>query len=139
MAAIVYTNINALLNPTTNYLPIKGSNQFEDSMLVQNNPNILTSVNINTGDDNGIYINNNTGYYIFGDYGGVINSQNILLDPTGRVVVNANKGIQLNMVDANPTLGLTGNITSATAGGSSGLHLALKINGIAYKIQLLNP
>jgi len=31
------------------------------------------------------------------------------------------------------------NLTSGTAGGSSGQHLKIKLNGVDYKIALLNP
>ena len=138
MAAIVYTNISALLNPTTNYLPIKGNDKFEDSMLVQDHANILWTIDSNTGNNNGLSVDNNTGNYKLGDYGGVINSQSMSIDSTGYIILQAKRGILLSLADANPTLNLTGNVTSATASGSSGLHLVLKINGIAYKIQLLN-
>lgn len=139
MASIVYSNSNALLNPTTNYLPIKGSNKFEDSMLVQNDTNNLTCFDSNIEQDNGLSIDNNIGNYKFGDYSNLINSQSITFGATGYVLLMAKRGITLSMTDANPTLGITGNVTSATAGGSAGMHLALKINGIAYKIQLFYP
>lgn len=42
--------------------------------------------------------------------------------------------------DFNNTIIVTGNsITTATAGGSAGQHLKIKINGTNYKIALLNP
>ena len=31
------------------------------------------------------------------------------------------------------------NVTSGTAGGASGVHLKIKINGVDYKIELRNP
>lgn len=45
-----------------------------------------------------------------------------------------------NVAGSGAGLVLTGNtLTNASAGGSSGLHLCLTINGVVYKIALLNP
>lgn len=67
--------------------------------------------------------------YKFGDFNGV------------------NKGNYIYIEDANNTIHfyalnldfVGGNLQSGSAGGSSGQHLVLTLNGIQYKIQLLNP
>ena len=47
----------------------------------------------------------------------------------------------MNSTGAGGSLTLTGGtgLLSGTAGGASGQHLVLTINGVNYKIALLNP
>jgi hypothetical protein len=71
------------------------------------------------------------------------------LDANGNNVQNApqvgnaagNLELKLNSTGAGGTLTITGGtgIIAATAGGASGQHLVLTINGVNYKIALLNP
>lgn len=48
-------------------------------------------------------------------------------------------GTVLAVDDANQKLILSNNLKSATAGGSSGQHLKIRVGSTDYKIQLLNP
>jgi hypothetical protein len=52
-----------------------------------------------------------------------------------------NLEVRMNNTGAGGTLSFTGGtgLLSGTAGGSSGQHLAIIINGVSYKIALLNP
>jgi hypothetical protein len=52
-----------------------------------------------------------------------------------------NLEVQMNSTGAGGTLTLTGGtgLLASTAGGSSGEHLVLTINGVQYKIKLENP
>ena len=71
-------------------------------------------------------------------------------DPTGRAAfgciqnkayiefISNNKQIVLNMENF-LLKDVTGNLISTTAGGGSGKHLKININGVNYKINLLNP
>ena len=69
MAAITISSPGgAQTNPTDNFVPYNfGSNYFSDSLLYQNTINDLRTVDVNTGNDQGIIINNDTGNYQFGD------------------------------------------------------------------------
>ena len=68
-----------------------------------------------------------------------MNSNNIINAPK---VSNTTGNLELavNSTGAGGTITLTGgtDLLQATAGGSAGLHLKLTINGVAYKIALLN-
>jgi hypothetical protein len=75
--------------------------------------------------------------YAFGDF-------NTLNNGTFLSVRDNSKVIKLNTVGGEISqeadlLRFTGALTSGSAGGSSGQHLQVTINGTAYKIQLLNP
>jgi hypothetical protein len=139
MASIVYTNSNALLNPTTNYLPIKGSNKLEDSMLCQQSTNFLTSINVTTKNTNGISINNNIGRYQLGDIEGNFNGQILDITEFDSLRIVAKKYFILQINDSLPEIRINGSVTSGSVGVISGQHLVLKINGTNYKIQLFNP
>jgi hypothetical protein len=125
----------AIINNTDNFLPYKfSSNQFSDSLLFQNTINDLRSVDVNTGNDQGIIINNDAGIYSFGDLDGMFTGSYINITPDGNVALNGSK-IFLN---TNSSIEMNGAITATLAGGSAGLHLELTINGTKYKIQLLD-
>jgi hypothetical protein len=68
------------------------------------------------------------------------NSQNVRNAPqVGNEAGNLE--LRMNSTGAGGTLTLTGGtgLLSGTSGGSSGQHLVLTINGVNYKIALLNP
>lgn len=138
MAAIVITSSGGgtIINPTDNFVPYKfGSNQFSDSILYQNSINDLRSIDVNTGNAQGIIIDNDNGNYQFGDIDGVFTGANITVVPDGTININASNKLLLN---TNLSIEMTGLITAVSAGGSAGLHLELTINGTKYKIALLN-
>jgi hypothetical protein len=125
----------AIINPTDNYLPYKfSSNGFNDSILFQNSNNDLWGVDGNTGNLQGIRINNDNGNYTLGDIDGSFTGSYIEILAGGNVSLNGSK-ILLN---ANSSIEMNGLLTAVSAGGNAGLHLELIINGIKYKIQLLN-
>jgi hypothetical protein len=136
MAAITISSPGgSIINPTNNFLPYKfSSNQFQDSILFQNSINDLWGVDVNTGNLQGIRINNDDGNYTFGDIEGMFTGSYIQITPDGNVALNGSK-IVLN---TNASIEMNGLITSASAGGSAGLHLELTINNTKYKIQLLD-
>jgi len=133
MAAIVISSSGgAQTNPTDTRLPFNNGGVFGDSMLVQVNTNELYS-NL-SGLVGGFYIDNNTGAYYFGDVDGSFTGNKIEMAPNGYIaaysstlILNADNAIEMN-----------GLLTSVSAGGNAGLHLKLTINGIKYKIQLLD-
>ena len=75
-------------------------------------------------------------------------NNNSIVSSTGNITIDASSSSgtgAINLTTKNGTAGsgaglvLTGNtLTASTAGGSSGLHLCLTINGTVYKIPLLN-
>ena len=137
MASITISSPGITLNNVTdNFVPYKfSSNTFSDSLLYQNSINDLRSIDINTGNAQGIIIDNDNGNYQFGDIDGVFTGANISVSPDGTININASNKLIFN---TNLSIEMTGLITSPTAGGSSGEHLELTINGTKYKIALLN-
>ena len=137
MAAITISSPGgAIINPTDNFVPYNfGSNQFSDSLLYQNTINDLRTVDVNTGNDQGIIINNDTGNYQFGDLDSVFTGANMQVSPDGTVSISAPNKLILN---ADNSIEMNGLLTSVGAGGNAGLHLKLTINGTIYKIQLLD-
>ena len=130
MAAIVISSPSgAQTNPTDTVLPFNNGGIFGDSMLSQASANVLGC------QIGGFYIDNNLGNYLFGDFDGVFTSANIQVLGSGVVSINATSKLILN---TNESIEMTGLITSPTAGGNSGEHLKLTINGTIYKIQLLD-
>jgi len=136
MASItISTPGGSIINNTDNFLPYKfSSNQFSDSLLYQNTINDLRTVDVNTGNDQGIIINNDVGLYSFGDLDGMFAGSYIQITPDGNVALN---GLKI-FLNTNTSIEMNGAITATTAGGNAGLHLELTINGTKYKIQLLN-
>jgi hypothetical protein len=136
MASItISTPGGAIINNTDNFLPYKfSSNQFSDSILFQNSINDLWGVDVNTGNLQGIRINNDDGLYQFGDLDGMFIGSYIQITPDGSVAFNGSK----LFLNANSSIEMNGLLTSVSAGGSAGLHLELTINGTKYKIQLLD-
>jgi hypothetical protein len=129
---------SSVLNPTNKFLPIKSNNEFDDSMLCQQSTNVLTSINVNTQNTNGISIDNNIGKYRFGDIEGNFNGQILDITELDSLRITAKKYFILQINDSLPEIRINGSVTSGSAGGNSGQHLVLKINGTNYKIQLLN-
>jgi hypothetical protein len=81
--------------------------------------------------------------------GNTVNGSLQNLDMNNNALTNApqvgnsagNLEVRMNNTGAGGTLTLTGGtgLLASTAGGSSGQHLVLTINGVQYKIKLENP
>jgi len=69
------------------------------------------------------------GVYRIGDFDGAQNGTALLIDDNNEIVTLNTQNIILN--------GST--LESISAGGNSGKHLVIKLNGSTYKISLLNP
>ena len=124
MAAITISSPSgAQTNPTDTRLPFNNGGIFGDSMLSQASANVLFTQSI--GGTAGVYIDNNLGNYLFGDYDGAFTGANIQVLGSGVVSINATTKLILN---TNESIEMTGLITSPTAGGNSGEHLKLTIN-----------
>lgn len=136
MAAIVISSPGgAQTNPTNLFLPFNRAGVFVDSSLCQFSTNGIQTVDTVTNATQGLFINNGTGYYQFGDIDGMFTGANIQIASNGNISISATTKLILN---TNESIEMSGLITSPTAGGSSGEHLELTINGTKYKIQLLN-
>lgn len=105
----------------TNFIQLNGN----DNLLTPNGEvNVLRPIDLST-DSQGIIKTSGTG------------SQNLILDASTSV---GNGVIELRTKNATGGLTITGDKTqSNTAGGSSGQHLVITLNGNVYKIALLNP
>jgi hypothetical protein len=123
----------AQTNPTDTQLPYNSGGVFADSILVQSNPNVLYSI-LSGGLVGGFYIDNTIGNYFFGDVDGSFAGNAIQMNQDGDIISNSS----ILILNVDNEIKLNGLITSASAGGSAGLHLKLTINGIKYKIQLLD-
>ena len=92
------------------------------------------------GNDIGLKLDFASNQYSLGDLNA---NYNFVVDgPNGRCVMgdfNGNvNGTQLEIDDANQVFSLSGNLSTNTAGASSGQFLKIRIGGIDYKIALLN-
>ena len=117
MAGLLYILPSSAVNPSSRYVPVNNAGIFADS-----NINNVVDTTLNTevnGVQDGIYLDFNSGRHYIGD--GVLN---LTMDTTN---------YEFNFV------GPAGSILSTGAGGNSGLHLIINVNGTPYKIGLLNP
>lgn len=122
MAGIIYTVPGGGgQNPTANFMPLNiGLPTFVDSDIV----NISGSQ---------LYFNPSSGLAgVYCDFVGKIAK----LGNFGATDVNITIDSSTQKVDI---IGPAGVINSASAGGASGQHLCISVNGTAYKIALLNP
>tara|TARA_R110000868_G_C10967954_1_gene769344 strand:- start:9392 stop:9808 length:417 start_codon:yes stop_codon:yes gene_type:complete len=137
MAAITISSPGgAQTNPTDTLLPYNNGGVFGDSMLVQSSPNKLyTSYTAGgPGVESGLLIDNAIGTYAFGDTDAQFTASRLNITSDGNFNIYSSKLI----LNADNDIEMNGLLTSVGAGGSAGLHLKLTINGIKYKIQLLD-
>jgi len=124
MASVSYEQGTFNANPTNGFVPVNAGGYFADSKiandLVNNNLNIYNSAN------NPFFQYNNSAKSVtIGDTSG--SGGYMSLDSFfGIVTIEATGGLLINTQ------------VSATAGGTA-THLIVKVNGVDYKIQLLNP
>ena len=123
------------VNPTNLFIPYNNAGDFADSFLkcdIANN--ILYSSY--TGSQLGLYIDFFNKAVFLGDYIGYSGG-------FASVFINYTPGSEiLKFTCKNPILldsAGSGNMTSTTAGGSSGKHLKITIDNVNYKIDLKNP
>lgn len=82
------------------------------------------------GGDKGLRVNFADTVYALGDYNSIDNGTNVFIDDTNQEIT----------IKANSELRLTGaGLESTSAGGNSGKHLVIVLNGNPYKITLLDP
>lgn len=115
-------------DPENTFAAISASNTlrqyFDDS-----GENYIVTSRSGITDRIGLLLDFNAKVYAIGDYDGIDDGTNIHInDSNQQVTIMANGGLFLN-----------GSFTSGSAGGNSGQHLTITINGTAYKIALLNP
>jgi hypothetical protein len=91
--------------------------------------NQVIKTNVN-GNDKGLNLDFSNNVYSLGDYNGITNNTSVSIDDANKIITLKTEG----------DLVLTGSsLQSSTAGGSSGEHLIITLNGNPYKIALLNP
>jgi len=134
MAAITISSPGgAQTNPTDTRLPFNNGGVFGDSTLQQFATYVIGSIGPTTSSPQGMYIDNINGIYQFGDIDGIFTSSYLSI-LGGELTINSSKLI----INADNSIELNGLLTDVSAGGNSGLHLKLTINGTEYKIQLLD-
>lgn len=123
MASITVGNINgnASVNPTSLIYPVNINGEFEDGMIQQNDVGNY----LNTTNEPGFIIDQDNANVLFGYANGM------------RFEIDFGNA-QAKIVTGDGTLDLTGTaLTAGSAGGASGQHLVLTVNGVVYKIALL--
>lgn len=91
--------------------------------------NIQYVSTVNQGATKGLYLDFDNKVYQFGDFNNVNSGTSFIIDDAStKMTFNTQF---LNFVGAS--------LSSNTAGGNSGRHLVLTLNGTQYKIALLNP
>lgn len=139
-AGVDYTRIRSIVRGT-------GANNVDGSLQFQ------SAVNIGAGGEPAIFMDLNGGSTAYATTGAIEVFKPIALSPNATGVVanltldastaNGTGAVEIKTKNATAGSGagllLTGNtLTAVGAGGSAGLHLCLTINGVVYKIALLN-
>jgi len=126
----------AQTNPTNTFLPYNNNGVFADSAL-QMISNFNFGVNDASFQINGLSIDNTARIYQFGDFQGVYYGNSIVCSDDGNTYINGqNLTIYITQPDGQISI-FNDNITSATA-GLLATYLKLSVNGVKYKIALLN-
>lgn len=118
MAAIVYNNNNARVNPTSNVIPINVNGKFVDSEI--NRPSDGTLQTTFANGRIGLHLDSTSTRFTLGDYNNIANNTKIIVD------------------DANNTI----KIEAATVGGAhlpTSTFLKINVNGNNYVLGLLSP
>lgn len=137
MAAITISSPGgAQANPTDTVLPFNNGGVFGDSMLVQSSATKIYSTYTAgvSSAESGILIDNGIGTYAFGDTDAQFAAARLNITSDGTFNIYSTKLV----LNADSQIDINGLVTAVLAGGSAGLHLKLTINGIKYKIQLLD-
>jgi len=148
--ALSYFGGSVGIKTTAPYVPSTFSLDVNGGLLVKNTAGTTAQITLinadpSTGGNNGFLVQTVGGtsggsYVDFQGYYGtsIVGSTALRLNPAGgAVIVNSttNTGEQLQLTG---TLRINGQ-SSGTAGGSSGQHLIINLDGTTYKIALLNP
>ena len=105
------------------------------SLYINDNADAIYTANANGNEGINLVLGGNR--YQFGDFSGSYNGTSIDIKDTAKAInLIASGGTILFSTDL---LNFVGTLTSGSAGGNSGQHLQVTINGTAYKIALLNP
>lgn len=140
MAGITYIRptTGSVPNPSNRHLPVNISGSFEDSSWIQDD-RYQTASALQTVDNSanffGIFYDIPANKIILGDYDLAFNQNFIEIDDLFSAIEIKCNFLTLTTND----IRIGGQVTAATAGGSSGQHLKIQINGTNYKIALLNP
>lgn len=129
MAGISVSKNFVLPNPTLNYIPTRGDVNFIDSNIFAVPNDEVSLIGIGRVLLN-FDLTNNT-FYIGDQTPG---SQNYLSGSAGQLRLVAPT---LVYIDCTTKLELKATL-SGSAGGASGQHLPVTVNGVNYKLQLLN-
>jgi hypothetical protein len=148
--ALSYFGGSVGIKTTAPYVPSTFSLDVNGGLLVKNTAGTTAQITLinadpSTGGNNGFLVQTVGGtsggsYVDFQGYYGtsIVGSTALRLNPAGGpVIVNSttNTGEQFQLTG---TLRINGQ-SSGTAGGSSGQHLIINLDGTTYKIALLNP
>jgi hypothetical protein len=148
--ALSYFGGSVGIKTTAPYVPSTFSLDVNGGLLVKNTAGTTAQITLinadpSTGGNNGFLVQTVGGtsggsYVDFQGYYGtsIVGSTALRLNPAGgAVIVNSttNTGEQFQLTG---TLRINGQ-SSGTAGGSSGQHLIINLDGTTYKIALLNP
>ena len=105
-----------------------GDNFYNTRFIIDDNTQSVYS--FNNGNPIGLKLDFVTKKYFLGDFNGLFNSTQIIIDHGGKnITLWADNSLEFKGIG----------LQSATAGGSSGNHLVIYLNGTQYKIALLNP
>jgi len=121
MAAISITSQGANLNPTSDILPYRKGNKFENSPLQSPSAAILQTKFGNVASGlKGIYLDPTTNQYSLGDW------------------ANVDNGTAITINDNGTAINFNGIITTTTGLHTpSGTYLNLIVNGVSYYLNLL--
>ena len=142
MAAITISSPSYVnFNPTSTFLPVYNGIEFANSLLSQDDPRIIKTVsNSDTpGQDaaQGLFINNSSLQYQFGDIQGENHGSLIEIDSDGNINNYSAKDFKIELfTDGDIKIG-SSTILTPTAYGNSGQHMRIYVAGTLYLIQLL--
>ena len=163
MAGIIYNAGNAaILNPTSEFIPVRINNQFLDSSLYQDG-DYQSATYLNTVDNTnlpyGLIIEPQNYQTMLGDFNGNISQTYIQIKSDALlpgIVIDGKIGVEINandpaqgtvFINATDQIRFTSkqfrfqgtNITQPTSGGNAGAHLKVNVNGTSYVIRLELP
>ena len=158
-ATVAATAAGGLLNPTTDRIPYNSGLAFGDSFLVNDATNSILKT-VYSGNDVGLKLDFANYEFSLGDYNGNNEYTHIYVDDNARTInfltqgtkffqgsntlielgdiLSSGNGTLMAIDDANQRWEMSNNLTEATAGGSASKYLKVYINGVTYKLALLN-
>jgi hypothetical protein len=146
-STVIFTD---LATRTTDTLKVETGGTYEVQLGDYTNQSASTFLRINSpvntiqagfsGTDNGFMCDFTTRKFSFGDYAGIFNGSKLEIDDNNSVIklIN-NQSSGYTEIACNILRFQGANLESASAGGNSGQHLVIELNGVQYKIRLENP